>query len=121
MMSTGDLRKGAVIELDGELWQILLYGSQLTFCNLGAWGAHYAVPPELYPTSVRATGAGWAAGAGRIASIIAPLFTPWALTVGGAGLVFTVFSAFFAIAALGTIPLADKRGEVLEATLADAR
>ena len=25
MMSTGDLRKGAVIELDGELWQILDY------------------------------------------------------------------------------------------------
>lgn len=105
----------------GELWQILLYGSLLSFFNLGAWGALYAVTPELYPTSVRATGAGWAAGAGRIASIIAPLFTPWALTVGGAGLVFTVFSAFFAIAALGTIPLADKRGEVLEATLADAR
>ncbi|GAA4190460.1 MFS transporter [Microbacterium oryzae] len=104
----------------GELWQVLLFGSLLSFFNLGAWGALYAVTPELYPTSVRGTGAGWAAGAGRIASIIAPLFTPWALGVGGAGLVFTVFSVFFAVAAIGTIPLVDKRGEVLEETLVDA-
>ncbi|MGW9112693.1 MFS transporter [Microbacterium sp. NPDC055683] len=101
----------------GELWQILVFGSLLSFFNLGAWGALYAVTPELYPTSVRATGAGWAAGVGRIASIVAPLFTPWALAQGGPALVFTVFSVFFAVAAIGTIPLADKKGETLDATL----
>ncbi|WOF21492.1 MFS transporter [Microbacterium betulae] len=101
----------------GELWQILVFGSLLSFFNLGAWGALYAVTPELYPTGVRATGAGWAAGVGRIASIVAPLFTPWALAQGGAVLVFAVFAAFFVIAAVGTIPLADKRGEALDATL----
>ncbi|GAA4764860.1 MFS transporter [Microbacterium gilvum] len=101
----------------GELWQILVFGSLLSFFNLGAWGALYAVTPELYPTSVRATGAGWAAGIGRIASIVAPLFTPWALAQGGPVLVFTVFSVFFGVAAIGTIPLADKKGETLDATL----
>jgi putative MFS transporter len=100
------------------IWQILLFGSLLSFFNLGAWGALYAVTPELYPTSVRGTGAGWAAGVGRIASIVAPLFTPWALGLGGAGLVFTVFAVFFLIAAICTIPLADKKGESLDATLA---
>ena len=48
----------------------------LSFFNLGAWGALYAVTPEVYPTALRATGSGWAAGFGRIASILAPLSVP---------------------------------------------
>ena len=48
----------------------------LSFFNLGAWGALYAVTPEVYPTALRATGSGWAAGFGRIASILAPLAVP---------------------------------------------
>ncbi|WP_232527848.1 MFS transporter [Microbacterium suaedae] len=100
----------------GEVWQILAFGCLLSFFNLGAWGALYAVTPELYPTSVRATGAGWAAAFGRIASIIAPLFTPWALGIGGAGLVFTVFAIFFAIAAAATWGLRELKGVALEAT-----
>ncbi|WP_308291549.1 MFS transporter [Microbacterium sp. G2-8] len=100
----------------GEVWQILVFGCLLSFFNLGAWGALYAVSPEIYPTSTRATGAGWAAGVGRIASIIAPLFTPWALEVGGAGLVFTVFAVFFAIAAATAWGLGDMKGRVLDAS-----
>ncbi|WP_231916268.1 MFS transporter [Microbacterium karelineae] len=99
-----------------EVWQILLFGCLLSFFNLGAWGALYAVTPEIYPTPVRATGAGWAAAFGRIASIIAPLFTPWALNLGGAGLVFTVFAVFFAIAAVGAWGLRDLKGRVLDAS-----
>jgi len=97
----------------GEVWQILLFGSLLSFFNLGAWGALYAVSPELYPTSVRATGAGAAATVGRLASIVAPLFTPWALALGGAGLVFTVFAVCFAIAALAAWGLSDLKGRSL--------
>ncbi|MDR2348321.1 MAG: MFS transporter, partial [Bifidobacteriaceae bacterium] len=48
-------------------------GMALSFCNLGAWGALYAVTPEIYPTSLRGTGAGWAAGFGRLASIVTTL------------------------------------------------
>ncbi|MBW7460676.1 MFS transporter, partial [Paenibacillus sepulcri] len=40
---------------------ILGAGISLSFFNLGAWGAMYAYTPELYPTSVRATGVGFAA------------------------------------------------------------
>ncbi|MGI6878188.1 MFS transporter [Microbacterium sp. gxy059] len=97
----------------GEVWQILLFGCLLSFFNLGAWGALYAVSPETYPTRVRATGAGWAAGVGRIASILAPLFTPWALQIGGPPLVFVVFAAFFAIAAAGAWLLPDLKGRAL--------
>ncbi|MFL0409752.1 MFS transporter [Microbacterium paludicola] len=98
-------------------WQIIATGMALSFFNLGAWGALYAVTPELYPTALRATGAGWAAAAGRIASIVAPLFVPWAMGIGGAPLLFTVFSIFFAVAAVGVIPLAERKGAALEERL----
>ncbi|WP_345750245.1 MFS transporter [Microbacterium rhizophilus] len=100
-----------------EAWQIIASGMALSFFNLGAWGALYAVTPELYPTATRATGAGWAAAVGRIASIVAPLFVPWAMAAGGAPLLFTVFSVFFAIAAVGVIPLVERRGTALEERL----
>ncbi len=93
---------------------IILGGMALSFFNLGAWGALYAVTPEIYPTSLRATGAGWAAGFGRLASIVAPLLVPVMLIAGGASLVFVVFAVFFVIAAVATWGLVDRRGLALD-------
>ncbi|WP_261163978.1 MFS transporter [Microbacterium sp. Marseille-Q6965] len=95
-------------------WQIIAAGMALSFFNLGAWGALYAVGPEIYPTAIRGTGTGAAAGVGRIASILAPLFVPWALEWGSVGLLFAVFAAFFVLAALAVIPLIDRTGQALE-------
>ena len=89
-------------------------GMALSFFNLGAWGALYAVTPEIYPTSMRATGAGWAAGVGRIASIIAPLLVPVLLAAGGSGLAFGVFSIFFIVAAAASWGLVDRGGKALD-------
>ncbi len=93
---------------------ILAFGMALSFFTLGAWGALYAVTPELYPTSLRATGAGWAAGVGRIASIVAPLCVPVLLALGGAPLLFVIFAGFFAIAAAATWGLREARGAALD-------
>lgn len=93
---------------------IVAAGMALSFFNLGAWGALYAVTPEIYPTSLRGTGAGWAAGFGRIASIIAPLLVPVMLAAGGSGLTFAVFAIFFVIAAAATWGLVDRKGEALD-------
>jgi putative MFS transporter len=93
---------------------ILIFGALLSFFNLGAWGALYAVTPELYPTRVRGTGAGWAAGFGRLASIIAPLCVPALLAAGGVALPFGVFAAVFAVAAIAALTLPDLRGKALE-------
>ena len=93
---------------------ILVFGALLSFFNLGAWGALYAVTPELYPTRVRGTGAGWAAGFGRLASIIAPLCVPALLAAGGVALPFGVFAAVFALAAITALTLPDLRGTALE-------
>ena len=93
---------------------ILAFGALMSFFNLGAWGALYAVTPELYPTRVRGTGAGWAAGFGRLASIIAPLCVPALLAAGGVALPFGAFAGVFAVAAIAALTLPDLRGKALE-------
>ncbi|HLN79308.1 MAG TPA: MFS transporter [Nocardioidaceae bacterium] len=96
-------------------------GMALSFFNLGAWGALYAVSPEVYPTAFRGTGTGWAAGFGRIASVLAPLSVPVLLRVGGGnGLLFAVFAGFFVLAAAATWGLPERRGEALEEELESA-
>jgi MFS transporter, putative metabolite:H+ symporter len=102
---------------DGE-GAVLVTGMVLSFFNLGAWGALYAVTPEIYPTALRATGAGAAAGFGRIASILAPLSVPLLLRLGGSGLVFGTFAAFFVVAALAAFLLPERRGQSLDDVVA---
>jgi putative MFS transporter len=93
-------------------------GMALSFFNLGAWGALYAVSPEVYPTQLRGTGTGWAAGFGRIASVLAPLSVPVLLRIGGSNvLLFAVFAGFFLLAAVATWGLPERRGEALEEEL----
>ncbi|NHC43743.1 MFS transporter [Motilibacter aurantiacus] len=93
---------------------IVASGMLLSFFNLGAWGALYAATPEAYPTRLRATGAGAAAGFGRIASILAPLAVPPLREAGGNGLVFAVFAVFFLLAAGASWLLPERRGTRLE-------
>jgi len=92
---------------------ILGWGMALSFFNLGAWGALYALSPEVYPTELRGTGTGWSAGFGRLASILAPLSVPWLLEAGGNALLFAVFAGFFGLAAAATWGLPERRGERL--------
>ena len=104
---------GLFATADGET-AVLVTGMVLSFFNLGAWGALYALTPEVYPTVLRATGAGAAAGFGRIASIVAPLSVPPLLAIGGSGLVFGIFAAFFVLGAVATAGLPERRGEALD-------
>ena len=93
---------------------MLLFGCLLSFFNLGAWGALYAITPELYPTRLRATGAGWAAAVGRIGAILAPLSVPVLSALGGNMMLFGAFGVFFVIAAVSALLLAERRGQALE-------
>nr|KEP23322.1 hypothetical protein DA06_09625 [Georgenia sp. SUBG003] len=63
---------------------------------------------------MRGSGAGWAAGFGRIASILAPLAVPVLNRSGDIWLVFTAFAAAFVMAAGGALLLAERRGLALE-------
>ncbi len=93
---------------------IIATGCALSFFNLGAWGALYAIGPEMYPTEVRGTGTGAAAAFGRIASILAPLSVPVLLGTGGSVLVFAVFGGAFVIAAVAALFLPDSTNQPLQ-------
>lgn len=101
----------------GSVPAILVAGIALSFFNLGAWGALYAVTPESYPTTVRATGAGSATAFGRIASILAPLVTLPLHDRIGTGGVFAVFAGAFALAMVGATLLTELKGRRLDETL----
>lgn len=94
---------------------VLASGALLSFFNLGAWGALYAVTPEVQPALLRATGAGWAAAVGRLAAILAPLSVPPMLAAGGTGLVFGAFTASFLVAVVAVRWLPEQRGRSLPA------
>lgn len=95
---------------------VLIWGMLLSASNLGAWGVLYAVTPEIYPTRLRGTGAGAAAGFGRIASIVAPLLVPVFMAWGGGSktLTFVIFAGSFVAACISAAFLPEKRGIVLE-------
>ncbi|MCQ9677019.1 MFS transporter [Corynebacterium sp. BF-R-2] len=97
----------------GSEAMIILAGCLLSFFNLGAWGALYAIGPELYPTALRGRGTGAAAGFGRLASILAPLIVPPLIAAAGTGWLFVLFAAAFAIAAIAALSLPELRGKAL--------
>lgn len=78
---------------------LLAAGICLSFFNLGAWGGMYAYTPELYPTSVRSTGAGLATSFGRIGGVIAPLLVGF--LVGGEVSISAIFMLFFVTILVG--------------------
>jgi putative MFS transporter len=72
---------------------LLTAGALLSFFNLGAWGALYAFTPENYPTPVRASGSGFAAGFGRIGSILPPYIVGTLIASQYSyGVIFSVFA-----------------------------
>ncbi|MEW4369470.1 MFS transporter [Paenibacillus kandeliae] len=78
---------------------LILAGICLSFFNLGAWGGLYAYTPELYPTRVRSTGVGMAAGFGRIGGVIAPFLV--GMLVGKGVAVSSIFIIFFVAILIG--------------------
>ena len=81
---------------------LMMWGSVMSFFNLGAWGVLYTYTPEQYPTTIRALGSGWAAGFGRFGGMAAPVRV--GVMIGhsfGFGAVFYMFAfVFIAVAAV---------------------
>jgi len=88
----------------GSTKEVLMFGCLLYFFSLGTWGCVYAYTPEVYPTSARASGSGWAAAFGRLGAFVAPLIVPVIYkTYGketGYTYVFIMLTAVFAIVAV---------------------
>ena len=78
--------------------ELLMWGAAMSFFNLGAWGVIYTYTPELYPTSIRALGSGWAAGFGRIGGMLAPMLVGVFLAHGAPmSLIFVMFASVFVL------------------------
>ena len=93
----------------------VVYAALLSFFNLGAWGVVYTLSPELYPTALRATGAGAAAAVGRIGGIIGPFLTPTLTASLGQSGVFGVFVGLLLLTAAAVGLLSEEtRGKSLE-------
>ena len=92
-----------------------VYAALLSFFNLGAWAIVYTYSPELYPTAIRATGAGMAAAVGRIGGIIGPFLTPVLVPTLGQSGVFALFMVLLVVTALNVWLLAEEtKGRSLE-------
>lgn len=80
---------------------LMMWGSVMSFFNLGAWGVLYTYTPEQYPTAIRALGSGWAAGFGRFGGMAAPMMVGALLARGfGFASVFYMFALVFAAVAV---------------------
>ncbi len=70
----------------------------LSFSLLGTWGAIYAFTPELYPTTLRASGMGMAGAVARFGGLLAPsIVAP--LMASNFGLALGVISGLLVVAA----------------------
>lgn len=58
--------------VSGSVWVLVLFGL-IGFGIQGGFVGMYSLAAKLYPTRVRATGVGWAVGAGRIGAVVGPL------------------------------------------------
>ncbi len=85
---------------------LMIWGSVMSFFNLGAWGVLYTYTPEQYPTAIRALGSGWAAGFGRFGGMAAPMMVGALLARSfGFASVFYMFALVFAAVAVIVLSL----------------
>jgi len=92
---------------------LLLLGPFVAFFGTGYFSGLGALVAELYPTSVRATAAGFCYNFGRIASAAAPYTIGSVAATRGFGLAFTITGAAFLLAAVTWIWIPETRNREL--------
>jgi len=92
---------------------LLLLGPFVAFFGTGYFSGLGAVVAELYPTTVRATAAGFCYNVGRIASAAAPYTVGSLATTRGFGVAFAIAGAAFMLAAAMWIWIPETRNREL--------
>jgi len=100
----------------GSTGAIVAAAAILSFFLNGCYAGLYAYTPESFPTSIRATGCGFASAFGRVGSIMAPsIIGIFSASLGFAG-VFTMTTSVLAIGVLVLLAWGvDTKGYSLEA------
>jgi MFS transporter, AAHS family, 4-hydroxybenzoate transporter len=102
---------GAIGQLGHSVLFVTMAIFAAGFCMVGGQIAANALAAGFYPTSIRATGVGWALGIGRIGSIIGPLVGGVLLTMKwSAGAVFMAAAGAALCAALAAFSLSRLAG-----------
>jgi len=118
-MVLGGLAAFALSAAASNEW-IMITGMFLSFFMNGTYAGLYAYTPELYPTQLRATGAGVASSVGRIGAISGPIVVGYLFPRFGFVGVFGISTAILLAAALAVMILGVRtRGRSLEAIAAD--
>ncbi|WP_027687364.1 MFS transporter [Rhizobium leguminosarum] len=86
----------------------------LSFALLGTWGAIYAFTPEIYPTTLRASGMGMAGSVARFGGLLAPSIVAPLMT-SNFGLALGVISGLLVVAAFSVWLInAESKDRILE-------
>ena len=102
---------GAIGQLGHSVVLVTMAIFAAGFCMVGGQIAANALAATFYPTSIRATGVGWALGVGRVGSIIGPLVGGMLLTMKwSAGAVFLAAAVAALCAALAAFCLSRLAG-----------
>ncbi|HET7837548.1 MAG TPA: MFS transporter [Variovorax sp.] len=95
--------------------QIMVAGVLLSFFMNGTYAGVYAYTPEVFPTQVRATGAGLASAIGRIGGITAPILVGFIYPKLGFGGVFGMTTAVLLLGSAAVMVMGvPTRGRSLE-------
>jgi len=96
--------------LDNSLNLMLIVGFVIGYFVFGSMIGLYSIAPDLYHTSIRNTGMGWAIGIGRIGAIIGPSAAGFLLNRGWSGAdCFIAFSLPLLVAMMAIVTLNNLR------------
>lgn len=102
---------------DGTAWLLTLGGIGVGVGLLAGWTVLLLYTAELYPTRLRATGAGWGAAIGRLGSLAAPVAVGGLLTLSGGASrpVFLLFAVVLLVGVIDVVLLGEETtGRTLE-------
>ncbi|MFK0166389.1 MFS transporter [Rhizobium sp. NPDC090279] len=86
----------------------------MSFALLGTWGAIYAFTPEIYPTTLRASGMGTAGAIARLGGLLAPsIVAP--IMVSSFGMALGIISGLLVLSAVSVLLInVESRNQALE-------
>ncbi|AZF11073.1 putative MFS-type transporter [Pseudomonas sp. R2-37-08W] len=97
-----------------SLEMLYLSNFALAFFSLGAWGVWGTWIGELYPTSLRTVGYGWAIFAQRVANVLAPSLIGALIAYGSSfNQTTTIINAFLVVTVVLTASMPETEGKAL--------